>query len=328
MNNKTLAWIIGGAAAFALLLSVSLSTMHVRVRPMMGWLGASSGSAGVANVSFGTQGSFALTSPLAASVSERAMDAYADGTAAADLAIIAPEPAPTAGATAAEVDQKIIRTGFLELEVKSVDEAKASILALADGNGGYVQDSNVSERADGTHYGTVSVRVPSVAFDATMAGIKEFATAVTSESSQAQDVTEQYTDLEAQLRNAQAQEAEYLKILTKANTVDEILNVQSYLSNVRYQIESLQGRIQYLSNVTSYSTISVNLSEEASVRIPTKGFDLVDTLVEAAQALVAIVQNLAVVLVWLAVIGGGTLVPLALLVWAVVNIVRAIRRRR
>ncbi|NBS41907.1 DUF4349 domain-containing protein [bacterium] len=325
MSNKALAWLIGGAALFALVLSVSLSSMNVRVMPMMGWAGSPSATS---SASFGSKESFGMMAPPTAGVMERAMDSYADGSVTSDFSIIAPEPAPSAGVTAAEVDQKIIKTGFLDLEVENVGEAEAKIAALAAGNGGYVQDSNVSERADGTHYGTVTVRVASDTFDTSMDAIKAYATVVLTESAQGQDVTEQYTDLEAQLRNAQAQETEYLKILAKATTVEDILNVQSYLSNVRYQIESLQGRIQYLSNATSYSTISVNLSEETSVRIPTKGFDLVDTLIEAAQALVAIVQNLAVVLVWLAVIGGGTLIPLALIVWAIVNIVRAIRRRR
>lgn len=327
MNNKTLAWLLGGAALFAIVLGTSLSTFNVPYMPMMGGWGAtsvtSSGSA-----SFGSKAGYGMMGIPAFVEEERAVADSYDGSVAYDLSIAPPESPPSAGVTAAEVDQKIIRTGFLDLEVESVSETSGSISALATGTGGYVQDSDVSERNDGTHFGNITVRVPSKEFDATMTAIKNLATVVRTESSQAQDVTEQYTDLEAQLRNAEAQETEYLKILAKATTVEEILNVQSYLSGVRYQIESLEGRIQYLSNATSYSTISVGLSEEPTVRIPTKDFNLFSTLKEAFQALVAVAQNLAVVLVWLAIVGGGTLIPLALIVWAIVSIVRAIRRRR
>jgi len=157
--------------------------------------------------------------------------------------------------------------------------------------------------------------------------IKAYAASVTTESAQGQDVTEQFTDLEAQLRNAKAQEEEYLEILGQAETVEEILMVQSYLSSVRYTIESLEGRIQYLENRTSYSTISVAMSEEPTVRIPTKDFRFGATVSEAGQALVAILQNLAVAAIWLVVVGGGILLPAGLVVWAIVRIVAKSRRR-
>src|SRR4029079_8297694 len=135
-----------------------------------------------------------------------------------------------------------------------------------------VQNSSVSEREDGTHFGSITVRVPAEEFENTLNAIKDFANVVRTQSTTGQDVTEQYTDLQAQLRNAQAQETEYLNILKRAQTVEEILSVQNYLGSIRSTIESLQGRIQYLENVTSYSTITVGLSEEPTVHVPTKAF--------------------------------------------------------
>src|SRR3989339_839754 len=161
----------------------------------------------------------------------------------------------------------------------------------------------------------------------TMTEIKTHAVTVMTESSEGQDVTEQYTDLEAQLRNAKAQEEEYLKILSRANTVEEILQVQSYLSNVRYTIESLEGRTKYLLNQTSYSTISVTLSEETSIRIPTKDFRFGNTVSQAGQALVAILQNLAVAAIWLVILGGGIVVPVALIIWGTTKLLAKRRRR-
>ena len=238
------------------------------------------------------------------------------------------EMALTAGLTAAEVDQKIIKTGYLDLEVEDVSETSGKITTLASDKGGFVQDSSVSEREDGTHYGSLTVRVPSTAFETTITEIKTYALVVTTESAQGQDVTEQFTDLEAQLRNAKAQEAEYLKILTRATTVEEILQVQSYLSTVRYTIESLEGRMQYIENRTSYSTITVELSEEPTIRIPTKEFRLGAIIREAGQALIAIAQLLATTVIWIAIVGGGILIPIGLFIFMVIRIILLLRKNR
>jgi hypothetical protein len=238
-----------------------------------------------------------------------------------------PPEEPSAGQTAAEVDQRIIKTGYLDLVVDDVSESASKITGLASGMGGFVQDSSVSEREDGTHFGSVTVRVPAEQFEDALSKIKEFATLVKTETSQGQDVTEQYTDLQAQLRNAQAQETEYLEILKKAQKVEDILAVQQYLGQIRSQIESLQGRIKYLENVTTYSTISASLSEEPIVRVPTKAFRPGSIASEAVQALIAIGQNLLTALIWLAIVGGGLLIPSALVVWVLVLVVKKILDR-
>lgn len=309
MSSKTLWWIVGGSVALALLLVATSATTNVPFR-MMSSTVSSPGYGGM--MGYATDESTgAYEYDLAVAPEMAVRDSYGS-----PIAPPSPEE-PSAGQTAAEVDQKIIKTGYLDLAVDDVGETASKLSALATGKGGFVQETSVSERADGTHFGNVTVRVPSEQFESTMTEIKAYAASVTTESSQGQDVTEQFTDLEAQLRNAKAQEEEYLKILERATTVEEILQVQSYLSSVRYTVESLEGRIQYLENRTSYSTISVAMSEEPTVRIPTKDFRFGATISEAGQALVAIVQNLAVAAIWLVVVGGGILVPVALVVWAV-----------
>lgn len=227
-----------------------------------------------------------------------------------------PYPAPTAGVTAADVDQKIIKNGRLQLLVDKVTDAADRITGIAKARGGFVQSSSVSEGGDGTYSGDIEVRVPSDAFEGAMSEIKKLATLVKNETSTGQDVTEQYTDLQAQLRNAQAQEQTYLEILKEARTVSDTLQVQAQLGSIRGQIESLQGRIQYLTNQTSYSTISVSLEEEPAVRAPTKTFRPLSIVKEAAQALVDAFQNILSGLIWAVIVWGGVLLPFALLAWA------------
>lgn len=220
----------------------------------------------------------------------------------------------TAGETAAEVDQKIIKTGYLDLVIDFVDETVTKITGLAAGKGGFTQETSVYEREDGTKYGTITIRVPAAEFENTMAEIKKLAVAINSETASGQDVTEEYTDLEARLRNAKAQEAEYLDILKKATTVTDILAVQSYLGEAREEIETLQGRVQYLKNLTSYSTITISLSEDPTIKIPTKEFRPWSTIKEAGRALVAVGQNLIVTGIWLVVLGGGILLPIVVVI--------------
>jgi hypothetical protein len=307
-------WVAGGIVLaiiflfFCKVLWLSSSTFSERFLPMMG-RGGSVGSSG--EPGYMMDATYAVSDSLAVGAPEFQMKSM----------MVPPDAYETAGETAANVDQKIIKTGFLSLEVSDVEETEANITALATGKGGFVQDSDMSEREDGTHFGNVTVRVPSAEFESTMNEIKTYAVVVETQSAQGQDITEQYTDLEAQLRNAQAQETEYLKILKQAQRIEDILQVQSYLSGVRSQIESLQGRIQYLENKTSYSTISVGLSEEPTIRVPTKGFNVGSTVREAVQVLVAIAQNLATSLVWLVIVGGGVLLPLGLVVWGMVVLV-------
>ena len=230
---------------------------------------------------------------------------------------IMPTPQPTAGQTAAEADQKIVRNGYLHLVVDKVADAAGAIDRLATERGGFVQSSSVSESGDGSYTGEISVRVPVAKFSETMAEIKKLANVVKTENTTGQDVTEQYTDLEAQIRNAKAQEETYLEVLKQARSVEDILKVQERLGSIRAIIESLEGRLKYLENVTSYSTINVSLEEETVVRAPTKEFRLGAIVRGAVQTLVSAAQDLAAGLIYAIIVWGGILLPIGLIAWAV-----------
>ena len=100
-----------------------------------------------------------------------------------------------------------------------------------------------------------------------MAEIKTLAIKVSSEDTSARDVTEEFVDVEAQLKNLKSAEDQYRAILNKAYTVEDILAVQRELTNIRGQIDSMQGRLNYLSRQIDMSTISVSLVSEADVQV-------------------------------------------------------------
>lgn len=305
------ALIAGGLAILAAVLSVA--------GPMMGTVAVSPRAGGVTQSSGVALGMPSFAAPEIASDTSYATKGM--------MPIVPPSPSPTGGQTAAEADQKIIKTASLDLAVTSVDETIAKITALATGKGGYVQSSSANERDDGTKFGSITIRVPSTVFESTGIEIKKLATLVKSETASGQDVTEQYTDLQAQLRNAQAQEQEYLNILKKAQTVQDILNVQQYLSNIRGTIESLQGRIKYFSNLTSYSTFAITLSEDTVVKAPSQGFRPLEDARAAVQSLIVLGEALVSWLIWIVVVGGGILIPIALVVYLLYRLVRHFTRK-
>jgi hypothetical protein len=165
-------------------------------------------------------------------------------------------------------DRKIVRTATLELRVENVVEAVQQIDDVAAAAGGFVSASNVfvdSEENGGDQVGrtqtaSVTVRVPADAYSAVMSQMRGIARETVSETSDASEVTEEYTDLQARQRNLAATEARYIELLNKAATIDEILTVQDRLNQVRLEIEQVTGRINVLNNLTDFATITARLS--------------------------------------------------------------------
>lgn len=167
----------------------------------------------------------------------------------------------------AEMDKKIIKNGNLTLKVDDADKAAADISVIAKSNGGEIFSSNFHQTRNNVKSGTLTIKVPFANFEKTFLEIKEVASLVTNESTSGQDVTEQYVDLQAQLKNKQAEEQSFMKILEQAQKIDDILAVTQQLSRVRGNIEQLQGRIKYIESQTDMSTISVNLSEDENITV-------------------------------------------------------------
>ncbi|HYE59878.1 MAG TPA: DUF4349 domain-containing protein, partial [Candidatus Kapabacteria bacterium] len=109
----------------------------------------------------------------------------------------------------------------------------------------------------------VTVRIPAKEFDAGVTATKQLGE-VKSEHVSGQDVTAEYVDLEAQIRNLRATEQQFLTIMQRATQIQDVLAVQRELSIVRGQIEQIQGRMKYLSESAEMSTLTINLSTDAA----------------------------------------------------------------
>ena len=159
-------------------------------------------------------------------------------------------------------ERMIVRTGDVSLVVEDVPSAVDEITSTAVGFAGYVVSSSVWKEGE-RMVGSITVRVPVERFEDAMRALRELAVDVTSEQTSSKDVTEEYVDLTAQLENLEATEAQLLRIMEKAETVEDILEVQRELSRTRGEIEQTQARMQYLERTSATSIITVRLEESS-----------------------------------------------------------------
>lgn len=210
------------------------------------------------------------------------VDGSTDGTGA-DLSV-QPQEEPVVQ------ERLIIRTGSLDMVVTDVDGVLAEISGFANGSGGWVVQSSVQEYS--YKQGEVTVRIPAGQFDTIMSEIKALAVEVNQETSSGQDVTEEYVDLSARLANLEATADRVRTFLEDAETVEEALAVNVELSRLEGDIESIKGRVQYLTQSAAFSTISVTLRSDAASRpIDLPGWQPGSTARNAVEVLVEFLQG-------------------------------------
>jgi len=188
-----------------------------------------------------------------------------EGEGGKTIIVPAPVPAPTpspvnGGDLTIDADRMIIRTANMQLVVDDVRDTMDKITDLSENLGGFVVASSSWKEGERV-VGQITVRVPSSDFNYAMGVLRSLAVEVNSETTSAQDVTEEYVDLEATLRNLEATETQLLKLMEKAEKVEDILNVQRELSRVQQDIERTKGRMQYLERTSAMSLIQVSLEQ-------------------------------------------------------------------
>jgi hypothetical protein len=222
------------------------------------------------------------------------------------------------------LDRLIIRTTSLNLSVPRVADAVEDVQTLVNRFGGYVATTRFRNDEENST-ATLSVRVPTERVDSFLRDLRGLAVKVNDESTQSQDVTEEYTDLSAQLRNQEATEAQYLELMKRANTVDEILKVQQQLSQIRGQIERTKGRIQYLERRTDLAQIDITLVPAPAANIR-GSWDVGETVLRSWNASLLVLQRVAEATIIVAVFLWW-LVPLGVILYAAAALVRGRRRK-
>src|SRR6266850_3701739 len=214
-------------------------------------------------------------------------------------------------------DRNLILTAKIDMRTKDPWATSDRAQAIAAGLGGDVLNLSQSGTAD-SRSASLTIRVPSSRFGDALQQLKSLEGEVQTSGVSAQDVTDQFVDLQARLTAKQAEEQRYLAILARANTIDEILKVDASLGNVRTQIEQLTAQINSIKNRTEFSTISMSISTLSAFPgdTTTKVWDPAKTVGRALAALGAMMQVFADVVIWLVVFGWLPLLAAAVLIFA------------
>lgn len=177
----------------------------------------------------------------------------ASGSASSGITAILNAPLPPQ-----TIDQKIVRNGSLTITAKDVAGTQDAIWNVASDFGGAVLSSNTSGTDENVR-ADISFRVPSERFREAMDRVRGYAVKVQKEESSAQDVTEEYVDLQARQRTLEATVLQLQTLLGKATTVDDTLKVQAQLNTVQSDLERIKGKVNYDDTRTAFSTIAVSI---------------------------------------------------------------------
>jgi hypothetical protein len=196
--------------------------------------------------------------PLACS--RGSSDAFEPDIVSSDMETVAVEKAFKESGSIAVSDeyteQKQIRESFLRFETQDLDKTYNKIITFVKQNNGFVQDDNSTKSYTRISRNLI-IRIPSNNFQKTIDSISKYVSFFDTKSISSKDVTEEFIDIEARLKAKQTLEKRYLELLSKAITVKEILEIERELSNIREEIEAKQGRLKYLQNKVSLSTLQI-----------------------------------------------------------------------
>ncbi len=189
----------------------------------------------------------------------------------------AAEDRAVAGVAAAippDVPRKIVYTADVDLVVEDFAAAAEQVVRLVEQFGGYVAESDLGGTPGVQRHGRWKVRIPVEKFDSFVEGVVTLGE-LNHRQTDSQDVTEEFYDLEARIKNKTVEEQRLIKHLEETTgKLKDILDVERELSRVREEIERLQGRLRLLANLTSLTTVTINLQERLGytpVQAPTFG---------------------------------------------------------
>ena len=170
------------------------------------------------------------------------------------------------------VERKIIKTANLNLETQNFDATLNEIKSRVSEFGGYISSSSLrGNKSEGSRYANFVCRIPADNYEAFLSAADD-AGNVTYLNENEEDVTNQYIDLDARIKNLEAQYKKLNELLDKAETLDEMLTIENYIYDIQYQLDSYKGRMKSLTNQITYCTVSVSVSEVTVYTAPKDSF--------------------------------------------------------
>jgi len=234
----------------------------------------------------------------------------------------------TSGDASAVTERLIIRTGRISMVVEDTRATRTAIegmVAQMAAQGAFVVSGDEYGGTGGAQpHITMSIRVPATQFGQTMDWLAEMAVEVTNRNESAQDVTEEYVDLEARLESLEAARQRLLQIMEEARSTKDLLEAEQQLTQREAEIESIKGRMKYLSQSAQLSSIWIDLEPNILNQPVDDAWRPAETVRRAVQALLSGLRGFAEFLIFFAI----AVLPWLLLVVLVIGIVVWLVRRR
>lgn len=153
-----------------------------------------------------------------------------------------------------QIERKLIKNGYLSIEVENFDTAETDIKTFAKSFGGYITDTNQTE-----YNFSATVKIPAVNFEKAMDESGKIGK-IKNKSENCQDVTEDFYDLDSRINSKRILKEKLESYLKQAKDMKELLEVERQLNQVVSELESMEGRMKRLNNQIDYSTININLT--------------------------------------------------------------------
>ena len=223
------------------------------------------------------------------------------------------------------MDVKMVYTANMDLQTLSFDKADADISALVEEMGGYFEQRSISNRSSGYRFAEYTVRVPAEKFNDFCSQMGTLCHLVYKNES-ADNITESYYDTQSRLVTAQTKLERLQELLRRAESMEDIITIESAISETEWTIENLTGTLRTYDSLVGYSTVYMSLSEVYELagqgQAPvTFGDRLGESFLDGLKSIGRTAQNFAV---WLAYSWFWLLV----IVVIVIVVIRTIRRRK
>jgi predicted O-linked N-acetylglucosamine transferase (SPINDLY family) len=218
-------------------------------------------------------------------------------------------------------NRMVIKSSNLSLLVTKVDDAQKKILKKIEDYGGYMVSVELSNPQD-VATATVIVRVPAKTLDQALEYIRSVSTKVISENLEGYDVTDEYTDLQANLDTLNKTKAKFEQIMDRASLIPDIIEVQRELISIQSQIDSIKGQQQYYEKNAEMSKITIYLStDEFSLPYaPSESWKPQTIFKQAIRSLIGALRSIGTLVIWIVVYS---------IIWVpALLIIKLIRRKR
>ncbi|HCE77291.1 MAG TPA: hypothetical protein DEP04_11755 [Dehalococcoidia bacterium] len=186
-------------------------------------------------------------------------------------------------------ESRVQVNGNLSLEVQNVSTALEQIKAVVIQYGGKITSSDSGDSF--SRYANVSALIPRESLYELIDAVKDISAKVTNENISSNDVTEEFVDVEAKLNVMKQTELRFISLLSETTNIEEVMIVERELMRLRGEIDSLEGRLQYLSRTTDNSVLNIYMVEEIS--IAGSGWSFFDSLDKSVRSLVSFSKHVA-----------------------------------